>query len=269
MVGLETSQANTFGLCVNQAITVHRYAEAGSEQVTQLIFGDTYQVLQTTPDGQWLYIQNQFDQYEGWIAKQYEFEISAWYFEQVQAQNFPVCADLDGVVLWNEKEIPISFGSTLPFYENGFLRLGSEEAQFKGNTLVPPTSLDIKKLIENAYQWLDIPYLWGGKSCKGIDCSGFVQVLHKVSGYNLPRDSYQQAEIGIPVTLDEVQEGDLAFFVKEGRIFHVGILLGNGKIIHATGFTGTVRIDTFDEKGIYNEEKEVYSHLLGFVRRLD
>ena len=101
----------------------------------------------------------------------------------------------------------------------------------------------------------------------GVDCSGFVQTVFKLAGNTLPRDAYQQAEIGNTLNfVDEAVAGDIAYFDNdEGRITHVGIMLDNKKIIHASG---KVRIDLIDHYGIYNEETSNYTHKLRLIKRL-
>ena len=115
--------------------------------------------------------------------------------------------------------------------------------------------------------YLDAPYLWGGRSPFGIDCSGLVQMTYKLSGIKLPRDAGQQASCGTTINLlSEAQAGDLAFFDnEEGIITHVGIILPNNQIIHASG---RVRVDSLDHEGIYNVKKKQYSHKLRLIKRI-
>jgi cell wall-associated NlpC family hydrolase len=127
-------------------------------------------------------------------------------------------------------------------------------------------SHDVRESIAlTAREFLNVPYLWGGKSFFAVDCSGFTQLVYKVHNVKLPRDASQQVEVGESLTfVEESQPGDLAFFENdEGRIVHVGIMLENQKIIHASG---KVRIDTLDSTGIFNKEMNKHTHKLRVIK---
>ncbi|MFM7637580.1 MAG: C40 family peptidase, partial [Crocinitomicaceae bacterium] len=118
---------------------------------------------------------------------------------------------------------------------------------------------------ELAEKYLNTPYLWGGKATNGIDCSGLVQSVFRMKGLNLPRDAYQQEEIGIEVDFNDLRNDDVAFFSnKNGKIIHVGILNENSAIIHASG---RVRLDTLTKEGIWNEDYGKLTHSLKNIKR--
>ena len=115
--------------------------------------------------------------------------------------------------------------------------------------------------------YLNTPYLWGGKTPFGIDCSGFSQMVYKLNGYNLLRDAYQQATQGeILSFIEESEAGDLAFFDnEEGKITHVGIIMNDNYIIHAHG---KVRIDRLDHFGIMNIDTMRHTHKLRIITKV-
>ena len=122
-------------------------------------------------------------------------------------------------------------------------------------------------IINNAMKYLGAPYMWGGRSPFGIDCSGFTQVVFGMCGITLKRDAYLQAELGNTIDfINETKTGDLVFFDNdESKITHVGIMIEDKQIIHASG---EVRIDSIDHNGIYNENAKKYSHKLRIIKRI-
>ncbi|MBX9851086.1 MAG: C40 family peptidase [Cytophagaceae bacterium] len=255
-----------YGICNISIAPVRMEPSDKAELGTQLLFGDAFTILKKSQDEHWLYIQIAYDNYLGWIDyKQYK-SISKDFFDLVGNTDFPLSKELIGLVKGEKTFFPILYGTSLPFYKNGTIILENEVFKLEGAVLYPKKSNDFKFLEKIASFYLHSPYMWGGKSHFGIDCSGFVQQVYKFAGHKLPRDAYQQAQIGKSIQFKDVQPGDLAYFVNEqGKVMHVGIILEKGRIIHASG---KVRIDMLDEKGIFNAEMQDYSHKLHSIKRL-
>lgn len=256
-----------YGLAHLSIVPCRAEASDSSEQVTQLLLGETCKVYESKKG--WYRIKTMPDNYECWIdAKQFIF-ISQREFDELN-ENKPILVnDLVSIASNDETKemMTVLFGSILPGFENGQFSLGKSKWNYEGSTQDSSKIGPKEKIIENAFLFLNSPYQWGGKSPFGIDCSGFVQVVYKMNGIFLPRDAYQQAEMGQALSfIEEAEEGDLAFFDnEEGRITHVGILLNNNKIIHASG---KVRVDQLDHQGIFNLEDRKYSHRLRLICKI-
>jgi cell wall-associated NlpC family hydrolase len=157
-------------------------------------------------------------------------------------------------------------GSTFPGLKSKRFKWNEQLYRLKNFTL--PTQAGTRQsLVETAKLYLNTPYLWGGKTPFGIDCSGFTQMVYRINGVQIPRDAYQQVSMGQALSfVEEAQAGDLAFFEnEEGSIIHVGMVLENQYIIHASGH---VRIDKIDHEGIYKEATRRYSHQLRVIQNI-
>lgn len=229
--------------------------------------GEHFAILEEKED--WLKIKTAIDNYECWISHKQYSPIREKTFSELQAQPAPQANELFSLVIDknNNTTLPIVMGSKFPGFEKGNFKLEENSSyQFEG-TVTENKKTDPKSILETAHQFLNAPYLWGGRTCWGIDCSGFTQMAYSINGFQLPRDAYQQAELGSPLSfVEEAEPGDLAFFDnEEGKITHVGIILNNNQIIHASG---RVRIDKFDHYGIFHTERKKYSHLLRVIKRI-
>lgn len=251
-----------FGLCNLAIIPLRAEPSDRSEIVSQVLFGEHFEIIETQK--QWSKIQLHFDNYVGWVdSKQYQI-ISEKSFKALSTEAIILNSDLvEYVTNSSNVLLPITLGASLSFLNHP--EINTENFEFEGLRLsgVKPKS----SLISTACLYLNSPYLWGGKTPFGIDCSGFTQMVYKLNGYNLLRDASQQSTQGEALSfIEESEPGDLAFFDnEEGKIIHVGIMMENNYIIHASG---KVRIDRLDHLGIYNAEQNRHTHRLRVIKKI-
>jgi hypothetical protein len=255
----------THGICDQSMVPMRADSSHKSEMVSQLLFGEFFELLETRED--WCRVKHSFDNYEGWILKKQCSPLNIMEYHHLASGHNFYSYDLVQLLLFENTLFSIVLGSLLPWFNSKQCKIGTKNYTFEGNARMPLPIEGSDSIIENAYMYLNAPYLWGGRSPFGIDCSGFTQMSYKLSGYKLKRDAAQQAEQGRIVNLlEETVPGDLAFFDNdEGKIVHTGILLNNNRIIHASG---RVRIDNIDHHGIYNAEEKKYSHNLRLIKRI-
>jgi hypothetical protein len=235
-----------------------------SEMVSQVLFGEHFEIIQTQK--KWSFIKLAYDHYEGWIDQKQIEPISENEFCSLNASIPHYSGELVDFLNINNSQLAIiSLGAKLPNYHQKKFSINQQKFSFDG--AVFNDQLPKKYLINIAFMYLNAPYLWGGKTPFGIDCSGFTQMVYKLCGYYLHRDASQQAKQGDTLNfLEESTPGDLAFFDNnEGNIIHVGILIGNEQIIHASG---KVRIDFIDHSGIFNKELKMHTHKLRLINRI-
>ena len=249
-----------FGICNLGNVPLRSEPNDRAEIVSFVVFGEHFKINQFKE--KWIEITTFHDNYEGWIcSKQYK-EITYEDYDNLSVNEFPINASKNAKVidLNSNESYGIPIGSILPYYHKKNLKIRAT----KFTTNVSIASKDFNDLEKYALSLLNTPYLWGGRSNYGIDCSGFSQLIFRLCGISLPRDARDQAKEGFSVDFERSQKGDLAFFHNnKGVINHVGIILDNYKIIHSSG---KVRIDSFKNDGIYSE-KGIISHHLNSIKR--
>lgn len=253
------------GICHLSLVAVRKEPSHGSEMVNQLLFGECFEQIDI--NGDWMHIRASHDNYEGWIHQAQQTPLSLTEFNELKRSKPYLTYDLVQILINQNSIHSILLGSILPWYWGNTCRIGTNSYVFDGNAHLPEITGGAKAIVESAYMYLNAPYLWGGRSPFGIDCSGLTQMAYKLSGVPLKRDAWMQAEQGSTVHLvDEAQTGDLAFFDnEEGKITHVGIIAAKNKIIHSCGF---VRVDAIDHHGIFNNQTKKYTHNLRLIKRM-
>lgn len=228
-----------------------------SEMISQLLFGESLEIIDIKDN--WSYIKCLYDNYEGWVdTKQYFFT------ENLIESDF-LTFHLSHPCQHKDQPIPLVLGSKLPNFDGLNFKIEKQKFIYSGKA-VDKTLTPLNNIKKVALKYINAPYLWGGRSPYGIDCSGYTQMVFSFFNIKLPRDAYMQANIGETLSfVGETRLGDLAYFGKEENITHVGICLGNNEIIHASG---KVRIDTLDHIGIYNKETKKYTHFIKTLKRV-
>lgn len=251
-----------FAICNLSTIPLRFESSDRSEIVSQVLFGEHFEIIEQNK--QWSKIKLHFDGYEGWVdCKQYQI-ISKENYDILCNEAVILNADLvEYISGQNNSLIPITLGASLSFLNHSDINIQNYEFEGLKTSGVKPKV----NLIDTAFMYLNAPYLWGGKTPFGIDCSGFTQMVYKLNGYKLLRDASQQATQGEVLSfIEESEPGDLAFFDnEEGNIIHVGIMLENNYIIHASG---KVRVDRLDHLGIYNAEQNRHTHRLRVIKKI-
>lgn len=257
----------SFGFCHISVIPVRAEPEHRSEMVTQLLFGELYVILDSV--GDWVHIRIIFDNYEGWISTSSLIEISEKEFKRLQDLPCRVATEVVQLIENRSRQyyFPILIGSSFHGLEDNTFSAGNWEYFFEGDTDAIPQDSGRDKVVEMSIMYLHAPYVWGGRSPFGIDCSGFTQMAYKIAGIQLLRDASQQATQGETISfISDARPGDLLFFDDdEGFITHTGIFMPDNRVIHASG---RVRIDKVDHQGIFDQESGQYTHKLRLIKKI-
>ena len=246
-----------YGICNLSIVPIRIESSDKSELVSQLLYGEHFKIIDQRKH--WCKIRVAFDDYEGWIDKKQYHEINKEEYKNIEDSISEYSEDLIEYVQTKDQQLLlVPMGSSL----NGLSVL---EHHFDGTKIAGIN--DKSNLVVTAFSFLNAPFLWGGKTPLGIDCSGFTQMVYRLNGYKLLRDVSQQSTQGDALSfIEESDPGDLAFFDDvEGNIIHVGIILKDNYIIHVHG---KVRIDRLDHLGIYNSEEKKHTHKLRVIKKI-
>jgi len=255
-----------FGFCNLSCIPARAEPSDGSEMTNQVLFGEFFEVLEENDN--WLKIKLDHDDYECWVDKK---QVAILADDNLEGDEQYLVNEVSAYVedKSSQSDLNLVLGSLIPPMVGGDFNIGEWSYHYAGE-LSNYDEGDLENVADYAHLYLNTPYLWGGRTPFGIDCSGLTQMVFRMCGIAIARDSHEQFEEGEAVDLlEEAEEGDLAFFRNEdGRITHVGIIISNTEsdelaIIHASG---RVRIDKLDEQGIYNADSQQYSHKLEGIR---
>lgn len=246
-----------YGICTLSIVPVRSNPANASEMVTQLLYGEYFKILEER--GKWSRIRIAYDSYEGWVSNNQIQKIEEGLYDQHYDDNRIYSADLIEFISNKTGDlIHIPMGSLLNY-------ANSQNLIFEGHTV--SGIKDKANIVNTAALYLNTPYLWGGKTPFGIDCSGLTQMVYMLNGHALKRDSAEQAKQGEALSfIEESEPGDLAFFDdNEGNIIHVGIMMKDNYIIHVDGM---VRIDRIDHSGIYNVDLKKHTHQLRVIKKI-
>ncbi len=255
----------SFAICTVAIMPLRVSSDDRSEMVSQVLFGESMEVVELKSN--WAFVRLSYDNYEGWVDPKQFALVDDVEMNKILTAELYFSTDIVSDIKYNnhKDQQVLLLGSNIPNLKNKKFTLAENDYIFNGNFIVSNVKPSRESIVENALKFINAPYLWGGKTPFGVDCSGFTQTVYKLCGIKLGRDASQQAKQGENINfITDAKEGDLAFFDnEEGNIIHVGIILEDDKIIHASG---KVRIDKIDHQGIFNVDTETYSHKLRLVK---
>jgi len=253
-----------FGICNLTLIPLRASADHRSEMVSQLLFGEVYKVTQANKH--WLKITATDDGCEGWITVEQHVELPKERYTEFKKSPLCLSDELVDVLEDQQQQLTtVVLGSRMPLMQDHTICFNEQRYLFQG--AVTSGTPNKANLINTAFRYENVPYVWGGKTPFGLDSSGFTQMVYKLNGIQLKRNAADQATQGEVLSfIEESAPGDLAFFDdQEGQIIHVGLILENHHIIHVDG---KVRVDQLDQSGIFNRALQKHTYKLRVIKKI-
>lgn len=257
----------SYAFCNVSAMPIYSEPSHRAEQVNELLFGERVEVLETN-EREWARIRCEWDSYEGWCKTGQLTQLSK---KEYRKGTRVLTSNHSSKLIFEDSEMLLPMGCDLLGLKSGKVTVAEKTGVFKGKKInTKKAELTGAQIKAAAFQYMNAPYHWGGRTIMGIDCSGLAQMAFKLCGFRIPRDADQQSTEGEVVDfLQHTQCGDLAFFENtEGKIVHVGIILDHQSIIHAADSNGRVFIDKIDQAGIISILHKKRTHNLRVVKRL-
>jgi cell wall-associated NlpC family hydrolase len=252
-------------------VPVREEPSEGSEQLTQLLFGEECEVLDRL--SRWTKIRSLVDGQVGWVDfKMVSLDDEAM-SQDAQGDTAIVASPLaTATPMSGGADVLLTVGTRLPNYSHGTFEVLGQQYLIDPSRVrrLGDEAIEREDVCSIAQALLNAPYLWGGKNMMGMDCSGLTQVVYSVFGINLLRNAREQITQGVVVaSIADALPGDLAFFDHADRdpqatnISHVGLLLNSTEIIHCSG---CVHIDMIDAQGIHLPDGSLTHHLVQIKR---
>jgi hypothetical protein len=253
-----------YGVCRLSIVSVRKDANHLSQQVTQLLFGDHYEVLHEHKDRHWVLIRTYFDKVEGWIESKQHHAITKEYFDQINTSDFKITTDVCATILYKKTPVSIVLGSVVPISQSELFKM-EEQFAFNGEAKALGQKREIEFVKTIATKYLNAPEQEGGKSPFGIDGIGLVQMVYKISGYHLPHNLH--------ALLSQYKHvkganhlGDILFLnSNKEKTQHLGLLIDEDKVMH---IDGKVRVDQIVEEGLFDPETKILTHQVEAIIRI-
>ncbi|NNE27742.1 MAG: C40 family peptidase [Saprospiraceae bacterium] len=254
------------GICKIALASLRKLPDHKAQLISQVLYGEKVHVI-SQRNKHWWRVVCDWDQTVGWVDPK-QFEFNHFKFPQLletESQSFAL-EHFHGITT-EQKTVPIMLGSNLYSCDGLNVKMPTGKFQYTGQHVDLEQSKHSRKLLLNiSRRFLHAPYFEGGRSITGTDASGFIQIVFKMIGINIPRYPEEISVLGDDIGFyNEAVPGDIAFFGKGNKdISHIGVIIEDGLILHAYG---RVKADRLDQQGIYDLDEKRYTFKLRSIRR--